>query len=442
MAILQPDRTARFMPEDVLVMNPHIGFTTFQRFNGDLMNPVRDRSWTEGFPIVYQPDRGTRHNGDHPDTTIAYFRTYWKFFEPEDGVYDFAMIDKALETADSRGQTLMLRIGPHGLNEDEDTPDWYRALSGDPNRGFHDFFYPTSPVFFERFTRMIRVLGERYDGDPRLDSVDMAVYGQHGEGGGVNDLPWSRRTELVDAYTDAFRKTPMMGLINAPDLIHYANRTRPVGWRADCLGDMGERWQHMLDFYPRRIAEIGDVWKKAPISFEICWVMYHWMDMGWDIDYIIDQSLKWHLSTFNAKSSPVPPEWKSSVDAWCKKMGYRIQLRFFDYPGTLHANDVMRVGWWIENAGVAPCYAKYPAVLHLIGDHRSYDLPVACDIRDLMPGESVARDDIRLPADLDAGNYSLRFAFTDPMTGKPAIRMPISGRNEDGWTVLGNVTVE
>ena len=32
---------------------------------------------------------------------------------------------------------------------------------------------------------------------------------------------------LVDAYTDAFRETPLMGLIIAPDLINYANRSRP-----------------------------------------------------------------------------------------------------------------------------------------------------------------------------------------------------------------------
>ena len=36
--------------DDVLV-NPGIGFMTFQRFNGDKLNPGKE--WTEGFPIEY-----------------------------------------------------------------------------------------------------------------------------------------------------------------------------------------------------------------------------------------------------------------------------------------------------------------------------------------------------------------------------------------------------
>ena len=63
----------------------------------------------------------------------------------------------------------------------------------------------------------------------------------------------------------------------------------------------------MFDYYPEGIIEFGmqDAWKKAPVSLEICWVMKAWKNKGWDMDYIIDQSLKWHISSFNAKSSAV-----------------------------------------------------------------------------------------------------------------------------------------
>ncbi|PYT37375.1 MAG: hypothetical protein DMG45_25995, partial [Acidobacteria bacterium] len=37
--------------DDVLI-NPGIGFTTFQRFNGDRLNS--GTRWTEGYPIDYQ----------------------------------------------------------------------------------------------------------------------------------------------------------------------------------------------------------------------------------------------------------------------------------------------------------------------------------------------------------------------------------------------------
>ena len=96
---------------DVL-SNPGIGFMTFQRFNGDDLNP--GRGWSEGFPIEYEPFNGDLTNKNHPQTTIAYFRVYWEFMEPEPGKYNWPMIDKALRTAAERGQTLMIRIAPYG----------------------------------------------------------------------------------------------------------------------------------------------------------------------------------------------------------------------------------------------------------------------------------------------------------------------------------------
>lgn len=55
--------------DDVLV-NPGIGFMTFQRFNGDKLN--EGTKWTEGYPIVYQDFDGDLKNEDHPMTSLAY----------------------------------------------------------------------------------------------------------------------------------------------------------------------------------------------------------------------------------------------------------------------------------------------------------------------------------------------------------------------------------
>jgi len=41
---------------DTVLVNPGIGFTTFQRFNGDTLNA--GTRWTEGYPIEYQPFHG------------------------------------------------------------------------------------------------------------------------------------------------------------------------------------------------------------------------------------------------------------------------------------------------------------------------------------------------------------------------------------------------
>jgi len=146
--------------DDVLT-NPGIGFMTFQRFNGDTLNEAK--GWTEGKPIVYQDFDGDLKNEDYPDTTIAYFRIYWKFIEPDRGEYRWDLIDKALKTARQRGQTLMLRIASYGTGEKNDVPDWYRALVGDKKDWREKKWQvnPEDPRYVKHFTKMIKSLGER-----------------------------------------------------------------------------------------------------------------------------------------------------------------------------------------------------------------------------------------------------------------------------------------
>jgi len=79
---------------DEVLTNPGIGFTTFQRFNGDTLNA--GVNWTEGNPIEYQKDNGYSHNRDYPMSSIAYFRIYWKFIEPEQGKYNWSLIKASL----------------------------------------------------------------------------------------------------------------------------------------------------------------------------------------------------------------------------------------------------------------------------------------------------------------------------------------------------------
>jgi hypothetical protein len=64
----------------------------------------------------------------------------------------------------------------------------------------------------------------------------------------------------------------------------YANSQIPVGWRIDCIGDLGfwadeqNGWTHMYDFYPQEIinCNVQDDWKTSPLSFEICGDLRNW----------------------------------------------------------------------------------------------------------------------------------------------------------------------
>ena len=433
--------------DDVLV-NPGIGFMTFQRFNGDALNA--GLKWTEGYPIAYQEFKGSLENKNHPATSIAYFRIYWKFVEPERGKYRWELLDTALRTAHNRKQTLMLRIAPYGTTPDNDVPDWYRAMMGDEKSKLPIDKWrtnPEDPRYAKHFGTMIRAVGARYDGHPDLESVDMALVGAWGEGAGSSDLTEPTRAALVDSYIDGFRKSPLVMLLTDEKTNKYGLSKRDVGWRVDCLGDMGgfsnPAWSHMQDYYPQGIINFGmqDAWKKAPVSIEVCWVMQHWKDKGWDVDYIIDQSLKWHISSFNGKSSAVPDAWWPSVNRWLKKMGYRFALRKFTYPGTVKPQSKIEFTSWWENKGVAPCYREFPLALRLKSAQRSAVMTTAADIRTWLPGDVVYDDGVFVPADLAPGEYELAIAIVDPASREPKVKLAIAGMEPDGWYPLGKIEV-
>jgi len=296
--------TVRPQEIDEVLLNPGLGFTTFQRFNGDHLN--EGLKWTEGFPIEYQPFSGNLTNRDYPMSTIAYFRVYWKFVEPEPGAYRWEMLDKALAVARERGQSLMLRIAPYGTGADTDVPGWYRALVAGEDREQKLpvekwRVHPENPRYLQHFGGLIRALGTRYDGHPDLELVDVSIVGAWGEGAGSEELTEATRKALLDCYLDWFHTTPLVVQLQDPLATHYALAKRPVGWRVDCLGDLGgfsKTWCHMNDYYPQALIQTGlqEAWRRAPVTMEACWTMQFWKNQGWDVDHIIDESLKWHIS--------------------------------------------------------------------------------------------------------------------------------------------------
>jgi Domain of unknown function (DUF4832)/Beta-galactosidase len=455
--------------------NPGIGFMTFQRFNGDSLNA--GIKWTEGFPIEYQPPPASLENKDFPATSIAYFRVYWRFLEPQKGVFNWDMIDHALQTAHARHQTLMLRIAPHGTDAASDVPDWYRQETGEK---FHPapggwqatkgkwLVDPENPAYAKEFGDFIRALGNRYDGDPELDLVDISILAAWGEGAGTNLLSDSTRRALIDSYTDSFHKTPLVTQLGDEKTVGYTlsksyedapnnaaamqraaslgEEPPHVGWRADCLGDLGEfskTFNLMTDVYPEAIISLGlaDAWKTAPVTMEACGVMQDWKNRGWDLQYIIDQSIKWHMSSFNAKSSPVPPEWRAQVDQWLNRMGYRFVLRRFTYPETVDASRQLAFTSWWENKGDAPAYRMYPLALRLKSGNNSAVLVTDADVRTWMPGDNLYNNSVYIPGSLPDGDYTLEIALIDPATREPAIKLAIAGIETDGWYPMGTIKV-
>jgi hypothetical protein len=435
-------------PIDDVLVNPGMGITTFQRYNGQATNPALE--WSEVGPVTKLAQAATAP--DFPATTIAYLRWYWTAIEPEQGKFHWEILDLALAEARAHGQTLAIRLMPYS-NKDP-LPEWYqksgarranKATDKDGAIWQPDF---TDPLFLKYWGEVVAEAGKRYDGNPYLDSVDISSVGYWGEGWSSYMPAFSYQKALIDIWFDAFPTTTLLMNFDEPQALTYGT-SRGAGWRLDCLGDLRHKSNdpyfqpEMLDVYPQQVVRSGvqDVWQKRPVSLEVCGTVSEWKKDGFDVNYILEQALRWHVTSVNLKSSPIPDDWKAAFDSFQKKLGYRFLLRRLAYDKTVVAGAMLPVHMWWLNAGVAPAYTNYPLVVQLRSSQGSTVINVPVDVRKWVPGDAVFDGSLYVPDTLAEGNYDFRVAMLDPKTGKPGVRLAIAGRDADGWYTLGSVRV-
>jgi hypothetical protein len=419
---------------DVLV-NPGMGIQTFQRFNGDALNTGTD--WSEEGPTGALKQSAS----DFPKSTIAYCRWFWSAIEPAKGQVKWEILDRALEEAARHGQKLAMRLMPY--DPKHPLPEWYQKSGAHRvNATDKPMFEPdfADPLYYQHWSELVRAAGKRYDGDPRLDSVDISSVGYWGEGWSDQMPAFAHQKKLIDLWFEAFPTTQLLMNFDEPEGLRYGT-SKGAGWRFDCLGDMRPKFAHMIDFYPEQIVRAGvtDVWQHAPVSFETCWVPEHWKQQGWDVNYILNEALRWHVSSLNVKSSAIPPEWKGIFDDFQKRMGYRFELRRFEYPATVQAGKDAALRMWWVNAGVAPVYRPYTLALQLHGS-RDAVIEMPADVRKWLPGDALVEEPVAIP-DLPAGEYRVRVAMLEPRSRRPAIALGIAGQQADGWYDLGSIVI-
>lgn len=429
---------------NTLLTNPGIGFIAAPHLMGQ-PNKVYDNRGNEVEKYQFSQDSKT---WNHPDSKLMYCGVRWKELEPARGIYHWKVLEEKLEQAKSLGCTAIVRCSPYALAQDEDIPEWFRKdFPEEPEFPFWRVDPQNSP-YVEYWSDFISRFAKHFDGHPVISSVDMALVGAWGEGGGTEFLDEDKIRHITDAYIDNFKLTPLQALLHDPRSIRIIReRKENIGFRVDCLGDMGgfhgEEWSHMLDFYPENICNFGmsEAWKKAPVVFEACWHMNDWFLQGWDIDYIIDEALKWHISSYNSKGTTVPEAWKSSVERWLNKMGYRFELRKLEYNPVVNSRSGLHIRALWANVGVAPIYHNYPLVVRLVGAHVTYTYNSKTDIRNWLPDMDILwEEDFPLTAEVAEGEYSLEIGIETGLKEIDNIKLAISG-GENGYYNMGIITV-
>jgi len=222
-----------------------------------------------------------------------------------------------------------------------------------------------------------------------------------------------------------------------------------LGWRADCLGDMGgfsKTWNHMNDFYLQQLEKTGAraAWKAAPVAFETCWDMRKWKEAGWDIPFIFNYALHCHASYVNNKSAPLPEGARPEVERFLRRLGYRLVIRSVQHEVNVRRMHKAAVAIQWENVGVAPPYRDYRVALRLSPADRPGEASIVVtdlSVRGWLPGTHSTEASFELPPTRRAGRYELAIGVVDPGHDRPAVRLAVVGRDADGWYPVSHFEV-
>jgi len=423
---------------DEVLVNPGMGFTTHQSFNGDVPG--------------------------YPESGIAYFRWYWEELEPQEGKFNWKMVDSVITGAREHGQRLATRIMP--ANGREGVPEWYKKMGA---KGYEYVAESTQhagkttpswmpdhadPLYIKYMGRLVKEFAKRYDGHPDIDHIDIGSYGHWGEWHlsfvkEKQSYPFELKKTIIDWYLDNFKKTPLVICEDAEDGLEYATQNGS-GWRADCMGDYGppNNWNLMTRYLklPEMYLSVGEAWKTGPVAFETCGTMESWFQADRDIEFIYSVCLELHTSVLNNKSTLIPPEWWPATEKFLKRMGYRMVPRLIRHEKWLNPGDTLHFEMELDNIGVAPPYRSYIPVIEIRSSRREQksilvSQKMSWDVTKWLPGRRREKSELIIPAEANPGRYLVYFALLDPFSLKPVIRLAVEGGDAQRWYSWSRLSV-
>lgn len=207
---------------------------TLKPFDGPLANPHKGFTVAVGGAWTFVPEfeygpYGSLEN--HAWDLITYGSGYmqWDKLNPQKGVYDWTELDKLLDACEKNGLGYALRVLPYTPSpiNGNDTPiekyDWTprwvydmgakkitAILQGKGYRAQVPVW--DDPVYLQAAKDFATALAAKYDGDPRIEYIDVRTFGEWGEWHASHldgsEMPSAEiEMDMLDHYASVFKKT-------------------------------------------------------------------------------------------------------------------------------------------------------------------------------------------------------------------------------------------
>lgn len=457
-----------------------------------LENP--HKGWYHHFPdnhinkYIIQEDS---HLLDFPGMDHVYIRLAWAYLEPEEGTFNWDIIDNIINKWTQKGLKISFRISCKETSTDRieqqfATPKWVMEAGAKGNYyrqgeivGADGPWEPVfdDPVFLEKLENFLRIFAARYDGKPWLRYIDIGSIGDWGEGhtwaGSKIDYSMEQKKIHIDLYCKYFQKTQLIISddfvynINNPvdrDALNHYVMQQGISYRDDSPLVNGYFNDGYSDTYTVRSPEFfQDVYRQKPTVFEL----EHYGKVKSQGNWTAEEGSA--ISQY-APGKTGPDFFRGALDLlhatyigyhgdahdWLtdnpeltvellNRCGYWYFLHQVKVPDPLiiGQRDTLQMVW--ENRGIAPAYHPYVLKVRLDGPN-TVDFELDSGNRKWMP---VATDGIHrekyliaVPEETPPGQYKLKLKlYSDDENKDVLLALDSDLLDEENYYTIATIRV-
>ena len=391
--------------------------------------------------------------------SVVYVRFNWADAEPEQGQFKWRLIDDVIAAWKPYGAAVAMRVMTCNAHSSGyyTSPKWlfdagckgfeYLVGGDDPTSGGKrmarlepDY---ADPIYLERHGAFLKALGERYDGHPDVEFLDIGSYGIWGEWHTRHPAPVAVRKQIVDLYLRAFRQTPLVFMSDDAEVLTYA-LAHGTGFRRDGVGSPWHEQNWIGSKKYAGVTGMADTWRRAPIVFEWFGDYAYLQSRQWSFDAAVNFMLSNHVSLINDNIGRVPPEAMPQLEQLARLAGARFVLRELEHARRVKPGASLNLQMKWANVGVGRLHRPYVLRLFLLdaAGQPAMTTDATADPRDWLPGEQDCAEVLSVPPALKAGDYTVAVALVDLRGQRRPFRLAMDAVESEGRYAVSKVKVE
>lgn len=480
------------------ISNFSISFLPIPYEDDDLVAPGRGAEQWHDQNSVRIPNDST--TAKRPD---KYYRFSWKDIEKENGIYDWAALDREINDAIANRQkfgfgimtaypggsselkaddaTLFYPLYLHAQMQSEEVKDWVSPLAKMWVPNWNSEYYLSG---LERLNEAINnhldtgsFNGIKYKNI--INYIDIRGYGSWGEWHNheivekMAEYPPGTKASakslirIIDSYVKKFTNYQLVIMFNAFDGDRLQNTLTPVevgyhaltaknnkgliGWRRDNWGALDNYIgqytdRNKIEYNGMRFdTAIMNRYKYAPVNGEP--IPGGSFTNGCDYGDMENQVKRYHACSFGNGNFPdySQPCMQANIRAASKAAGYRLILEGGDISSLINPGDSISIMLQWKNIGVAPTYEDWDVFFELKDTTQKIVWSGKSQFSPKLfipetTGTAIT-DRFKLPASIMPGNYVMNLIVKDPIGYRSPLPLAIKGRNDDGSYTIQNIII-